>query len=107
MDKDQEVDAHLEMCDIQLSNANNGKGVNSREKIHFIFSTIEKHGTRWNAWSLWMRELRKAGTLTATPAEAYASLIAQLKGIIPETPLELKIRKKIEFDQISQAPKMN
>ena len=36
------------------------------------------------------------------PKKAYNALLADLEGVMPETPLELKLRKKMEFDSLEQ-----
>ncbi len=84
----------LKVCDSQFANANKGRGVNVREKIVFVRNALEKNGVRRNRWELKMKELRREGTLTADPAKAYEVLLADLRNVIPEAPLELRLRKK-------------
>ena len=101
-DNDFEVTEHFEVCEGQFANANNGKGVNYREKINFMRNTLEKGGTRRASWDLKMRELRETGLLTENPKAAYESLIQDLRDVIPETDLELRLQKKMEFDGLEQ-----
>ena len=93
-DSDPEVGEFLEVCDAQFANANNGRGVNVREKIVFVRNALEKNGVRRNSWELKMKELRRERTLIADPSRAYELLLADLRDVIPETPLELRLRKK-------------
>ena len=101
-DNDPEVEEFLEQVESQFCNANNGKGVNAREKIIFLRNALEKSGTRRASWELKMKELRREGVLTDKPKEAYEALLRDLRSVMPETPLELKLRKKLEFDALEQ-----
>ena len=101
-DADPEVEEFLEQVESQFCNANNGKGVNAREKIIFVRNALEKGGTRRASWELKMKELRRDGSLMEQPREAYETLLRDLRSVMPETPLELKLRKKLEFDALEQ-----
>ena len=49
-----------------------------------------------------MKELRREGVLIDRPKEAFEVLLRDLRSVMPETPLELKLRKKLEFDALEQ-----
>ncbi len=49
-----------------------------------------------------MKELRREGVLTEKPKEAYEVLLRDLRSVMPETSLELKLRKKLEFHALEQ-----
>ena len=93
-DSDPEVQDHLETCELQLAQANNGKGVNMREKAGFIRGSLEKNGTRRASWDLLSKQLQENGLLQKDPAEAYKQLVADLKQVIPETALETNSERR-------------
>ena len=65
-DNDPEVEDFLEQVESQFCNANNGTGVNAREKIIFLRNALEKGGTRRASWELKMKNLRREGVLIDT-----------------------------------------
>ena len=100
--EDLDVKEFLLESDSQFAGANNGKGVNSREKIHFMGRALEKNGIRLKAWDMAVKKARDSGELHADPAGVFAKLVKILETIIPEDKLEKKLRKKLEFDTYEQ-----
>jgi hypothetical protein len=94
------VDAFIEDCESQFSQANNGKGVNAREKINFVRNALEQNGTRKRSFELTLKELTRKREVETNPSESYTILLADMKSVIKETPVQLKLRKNVEYNSL-------
>ena len=88
-DNDLEVDEWIATCEDQLSNANNGKGVNQREVIHFMRQAIAVNSIRRSQWDLKVKEWKREGTFATDLKASYDKLLGEMRQVIPETPLSL------------------
>ena len=77
-DKDLEVEEHLKRCNANFASANNGKGVNDREKIPLLKNTLQPGGVRLLAWTAKEKELLDAGTLVLKPTESLKELLISI-----------------------------
>ena len=49
-----------------------------------------------------MKEWKKDGSFTKDPRQVLKDLLNEIRQVIPETPLERKMRKKWEFESLEQ-----